>query len=435
MNTYNFVTVNAEIVELSKLIVAVSDKDSSVSITFGARKSADDKLEAIVKVLSSKSTLMFRIHTNVPDNYEGEKVSIAAKASAFNGILEALLPYKADVTTSIEDGRLFIGVSGKARFECPILSELPTEVTPSNPIIQFALDSGAQKKLIRAGLSCTSASADETGCQNACLRINAGTAEIIGFSTDSYLSEITSVKGSLPDIGNDERRKAIAAKMQDELKAYCEKTGQNPDKVVINIPHDEVARLKALTQGAAKIGYVIDANHVSVMINNAVAYTFTQGAKSPMDIELVAKKLETMEGENLQIDNEALARAVDVHNKVVHITGTPGKDPVLFSVDNDELIIKSGAEGVNATSVAISKKTGACNGACNGAVLTKALSFADKGNLVMKVIPSAMVILYPGTLDNFDHTSFISVMQVNIAANSANEEAQEAAESEEVTQE
>ena len=58
MNTYNFVTVNAEIVELSKLIVAVSDKDSSVSITFGARKSADDKLEAIVKVLSSKSTLI-----------------------------------------------------------------------------------------------------------------------------------------------------------------------------------------------------------------------------------------------------------------------------------------------------------------------------------------------------------------------------------------
>ena len=434
MNTYNFVTVNAEIVELSKLIVAVSDKDSSVSITFGARKSADDKLEAIVKVLSSKSTLMFRIHTNVPDTYEGEKVSIAAKASVFNGILEALLPYKADVTASIEDGRLFIGVSGKARFECPILSELPTEVTPSNPIIQFALDSSAQKKLIRAGLSCTSAS-DDKGLQNACLRINARTAEIIGFSTDSYFSEITSVKGSLPDIGNDERRKAIAAKMQDELKAYCEKTGQNPDKVVINIPHDEVARLKALTQGAAKIGYVIDANHVSVMINNAVAYTFTQGANPTYDMELATKKIEAMESESLQIDNEALARAVDVHNKVERITGIPGQYPVLFSVDNDELIIKSGAEGVNATSVAISKKTGTCNGAINGAVLTRALSLADKGNLVMKVIPSAMVVLYPGTLDNFDHTSFVSVMQVNTAANSADEEAQEAAESEEVTQE
>ena len=53
----------------------------------------------------------------------------------------------------------------------------------------------------------------------------------------------------------------------------------------------------------------------------------------------------------------------------------------------------------------------------------------------MKVIPSAMVVLYPGTLDNFDHTSFVSVMQVNTAANSADEEAQEVAESEEVTQE
>ena len=427
--TYNFVTVNAEMVELSKLVATVSDKDTSVVITFGAGKAADDKLVAVVKVLSGTSTLMFRIHTTVPDSYEGEKVQIAAKASAFNGILDAVLPYKADVTTTVEDGKLYIGVAGKARFECPILAEIPTEVTPSNPIIQFSLDDASQKRLIKSGLSCSSAAADETGCQNACLRINSETAEIIGFSTDGYLSEVTSVKGKLPNVGDDEKRKAMKEKMDESLKEYCKKTGQDANKLVINIPHDEVTKLKALTSGAAQIGYVIDANHVSVMVNNAVAYTFTQGAKSPMDVELVAKKLESFEGQSLQLDNEALSRAVDVHNKVVGIVGTPGKDPILFSVEGDNLVIKSGSDGVNATNVDIAKKSGDCDGALNGAILTKALSLADRGNLVVKVVPS-MVILYAGTLDNIDTSSMIFVMQVNVAAKEAEKEADEAAEDE-----
>ena len=437
MNTnkiFNFVATNSEMVELSKLISTVADKDSSIAITFGAGKAADDKLVAVVKVLSGRSTLMYRVHTNVPDNYEGEQVAIAAKASAFNGILDAVLPFKSDVTIGIGEGKMVIGVYGKARFDCPILSEMPQEVKPSAPIAQFALDDKSQRRLIRSGLSCSSASADENGFQNACLRINTKTADITGFSTDGFLSEITFVKGSLPDIGKDEKKKAMKEAMDKALSEYCEKTGQKEDALVINIPHDEVTRIKALSQGAAKTGYVIDANHVSIMVNNAIAYTFSQGAKSPMDVELVSKKLDTFDGQSLQLDNDALAKAVEVHNKVVGVVGTPGKDPVLFSANDDKLIIRSGEGGVNASTVDVAKMTGECDGALNGAIFTKALSLADKGNLVVRVIPG-VVVLNAGTLDKVDKSSMVCVMQVNVAARKAEEEAEEAAESDEVTEE
>lgn len=412
-----------------EIIGAVSGPDAVVKIVNGAGKSGSG-LCSLITVVDANRALNMRIHTSLPEGFEGEKETVAVKASQFTGVLDALLPYKADVGNGTNaEGRYFLEVKGKARVEVNTLAETPAEVKVADPIFAFSLDSPENSKLLKRGLSCSADSATAMqGSQNGVLVIDTTTGKMVSFSMDGNMFSRAEITGKLPkapegDGERAEKARAVMAAQKEALKAFLEKNGQQEDRLTIAIPHDEIARLRALTQGAKTIQWQIDATHVSVCVNSAVIYTFTQGATIPADVDALMGKLSQIPGEKVQVDNDALTRGVELHNKIISLNKKSGRSPVKIEVGT-QITCHSGADGATVSAVPIGGKTGECEFYVTGQLFRTALGLMPKGNLVLDIKPQ-IVLFMAGTEENVDKTAAVGLMQVNPSVLQKEEESEE----------
>lgn len=408
----------ASIDELESVVstIGVASTPDSITVLSNGVSKTETKLISSIKVLTKTSTLVTRFRTSVPDGYEGQSVTIATKSAVFNGTLEALAALKADIYNALDDdGQFYLGVEGKAQVAVPVLSDEPEEVKMGVPLVQFILTAEANNKLIRKGLASTNAKGKD-GVQNGILTINTLTGDINAFSTDSFQFAWADVKAQLPEMPDDERAQKVKAKMEAEMAAYSEATGgkQTAEALVVNIPHDEIVRLRQLTAGAKKITYFVDRTHVSVQIDNNIIYTFTQGLTSRVIPSALLPNIKKMEeqAELVELDNVALADAIELHNKIMSLKGKSAKAAVELSVSEDG--IEAVSEGVS-NNIKVAKLTGDSNFRVDGSYLKTALSLMDKGNLVIEVAEK-IVFLKNGTIEAADSSAVIGIMQATAPA-------------------
>lgn len=414
MTELNFTATLDNMSAIRDIIGTVSTPDSVVVIDYGAQKVGDpengEQLLAVVKVLGKTSTLMGRVLTGVPEGFEGQPVEVAVKAPLFLNALDALAVYKADISSYVGESSFSLGVEGTgARIAVPTLAEVPLEVKAGVPVVQFTLAPSDNMKMLRKGLSFTAAKGGVDGLQNGVLSIDTTTGKFRSFSMDGVNLAWAFHDGKLPEVpeGN-ERAKALLDSMNAAMKAYSEKTGgkQTAEHLMVCIPHDEIGCLSRLTAGAKQIVYAVDETHISVMVDNSIAYTLTQGATAVADPDKYIPLMEKMAANavSVEVDTQKFLQDVDFHLKA----DGASKTVVDYDVTKDG--IKSGAE-TSVSTVKFDAATGEASFRVNGAHLKEALSEVNKGKLVIQ-ISDAVVLLKNGTLDAIDESCVIGLAQV-----------------------
>ena len=437
----NYSSNNEELAALVTKLGIVSTPDAATVLTNAAGKT-DTNLLSSVKVLTNVSTLTTRLHTDIPEEYEGGKGEpIQMRSSKYEGTLKALLPLGADIYSTVdEDGKPYLGVEGKAKVAIETIDELPPEVKPGQPLIQLALSGAENTKMLRQGLSSTAAKGSD-GTQNGILTINALSGVISAFSMDGNQFSWATVQAKIPQVpeGNE---KALAMKqaMDDALTKYCdEHEGQAPEAFNVNIPRDEIMRLRQLTSGAKTVIYCIDEAHATVQIDSSTLYTFTLARTSRVNPAVFIPKLTRFEDAAVKVefDNADLTAAVDGQNNLLSLYGDTKKVPITINVPETE----GKGELVVATPhaeyrVPFTETTGEAVANVSVAYTKAALSLVAKGNTVLEIAPG-IVFLKNGTLAETDDSAVVGFSQVapKQVSETSDEEAKDGVETDEASDE
>ena len=132
-----------------------------------------------------------------------------------------------------------------------------------------------------------------------------------------------------------------------------------------------------------------------------------------MNVGGLIDKIRGMDGEWLKVDTEAFKKGVDFQNAIISLS--KGDLGINFKSDATGLVAVSGNGGTK-SHVDVSEKTGDVEFSVFGQPFSTALSFMDKGNLVVKVIPGQFVVFMNGTIEEPDETAIVGVGQKQAAA-------------------
>lgn len=370
---------------------------------------------------SKTSTLETRFPAKASDTYEGgtDYSVVVGDGKEFLGVLGKLLEFGGEISQVVSEADYVLttdgGSAGKAAVRVATTTDEPEVVKMGKPIYGLLLgvdpakkeQGNSNNKLLKKGLSFCSATSSETSLSAATVEIDTTTGRVVGFSSNGASLSWTEVKSlETPAL------KGFNESAAEALKAYCEKSKMDPKHLTIRIPRDEVAKVRALTAGASSVQWLIGETTVKVIAGN-LAYTFTQAAASAMNVGGLIDKIRAMDGEWLKVDTEAFKKGVDFQNGIISLS--KGDLGINFKSDATGLVAVSGNGGTK-SHVDVSEKTGDVEFSVFGQPFSTALSFMDKGNLVVKVIPGQFVVFMNGTIEEPDETAIVGVGQKQAAA-------------------
>ncbi len=415
---------NKELNQMISLAGTVKKDDTKIVLILGGKDEGENVLCGM-RVSTDAEQIQYKTSIKKPAGWDNKGVQISVSASKFIQTASAVLSYNEDVFLEPDNTMLVIGVEGKVKVPVELEAEIPQEIPASDLLFRFQTTGSAFSSLIRKGLFFGDESDERIS--NAVLHLRYDENVVRGYSSDGYtIGRSEETVNFIKDAGSNEQLAAFLKAMDDNLNAYCEKSGQKRDGFNVLLPHKSVLHLLSIIDGQKGLSFAVDDKHLILQIGDSLIYTIVQGRSCGIPIERFEMYSSLPAKAVIGADSAVVAKGIDFINTVNGISGTNNM-PTVITVEKDGNSLRA-VSGV-ASQIESVIKTTAFNGdtdaliRVDGKRMKAALNALSKGNVVIAVSTDTISICN-GTIDSVNKKNIVTVILVRDPSASGGESAE-----------
>ena len=256
------------------------DAANQIEMTLGNKVFSSEKIACQARITTANEQVISLFYAQSSQEEIVEE-SFCISAKLYAGLVGTLLTYDKDIvldTDSIKEEKVYLRVGKDVEIPMEVLSseakKEPIIMGKDEPVfLQVTVPTAAFKKAARGGGFANERNRD--GLENAHVFLNVDTGEMSFYSSDQFIIGKTGMKVKLPEVN--EKTKERLSVMDKALDAYCDKTKQTRQKILLLIPSKALANLQKVVDGTEQFILAADSKHVYVAAGNKV-YTLTRGA-------------------------------------------------------------------------------------------------------------------------------------------------------------
>lgn len=407
--------------ELFAQMVAVAgkvvQKDTKTVLHLGERELGENVLCAF-RVTTPAEEIVYQMAVKKPEGWNANGNRISVNASKFLQMADSLLSFNEDVYLEPEGAVLKMGVGTKAKTSINIESQIPDAMKAIKPMYCFKADGAKFVAALKKGCSFSKDTVDaQHQLHLGIMRLDVANNKVVGYSSDGNISARSEC--SVEFLTNErasEKAKPYVEQMNGNITEYCEAKGLKVEDFVLDLrmPHDSVNHLISIVEGQSAVSVTVDANQVQVQIGNNLRYTLVQGAMCGIPIAALEKFAADAPEAAFGIDAANLSRAVEFINKNNSIAEPSAKLPIKMELSADKLILTSGKSNQIESEAKPTAVNGTGTASISGQYLKNALSALNRGGVAVNY-GKGWIVLFNGTVEEPDRTTYIMIMQVAVA--------------------